>query len=151
MAELQDKIEADLKSALKNRNDVELSTLRLLKSEIQYESTKGGASAMTDADIEGVVKRAIKKRKESIEQFQKAGRQDMADKEQAELVVLERYLPPAVSEAEIQQAIDEIFEKVKPEGPKDMGKVMGPVMAKFKGQNIDGSIVRELVQTRLKG
>ncbi len=151
MAGLQEKIQNDLKNALKNRAEVELGTLRLLKSDLQYEMTKTGASEMADEAVHAVIKTAVKKRKDAIAEYEKAGRAEKAELEKQELAILERYLPAAVSAAEIKKAIDETFEKVKPAGPKDIGKVMGQVMARFKGQNIDGNLVNKLVRERLEG
>lgn len=151
MAGLLQQIQDDLKSALKNKAQAELAALRLLKSDIQYEMTKTGADSLADDAVQAVIKTAVKKRKDAIAEYQKGGRADKAEAEQNELEILERYLPEAVGEEAIKSAIDEIVAKVKPEGPKDMGKVMGPVMAKFKGQNIDGKLVNKLVSERLKG
>ena len=151
MATLYETIESDLKTALKARSQVELGVLRLLKSDLQYEMNRDGSDSLADEVVETIIRRNIKKRRESIEQFEKAGRQELAEGEQAELVILEKYLPPEVSEAEITKVLDEVWAKVNPTGPADMGKVMGPVMGRFKGQNIDGNKVRALVQARLNG
>ena len=151
MATLYETIESDLKTALKARSQVELGVLRLLKSDLQYEMNRDGSDSLADEVVETIIRRNIKKRRESIEQFEKAGRQELAEGEQAELVILEKYLPPEVSEAEITKVLDEVWAKVNPTGPADMGKVMGPVMGRFKGQNIDGNKVRALVQALLNG
>ena len=151
MAGLLKQIQDDLKTALKNKEGERLAALRLLKSDLQYEMTKTGASDMDDGAVQAVIKTAVKKRKDSIAEFEKAGRGDSAAKEQAELDILEGYLPEAVSEDTIKAAIEEVVAKVKPEGPKDMGKVMGQLMGRFKGQNIDGKLVNKLVSERLKG
>lgn len=151
MGELFEKIQSDMRAAMKSRDQVRLGTLRLLKSDLQYEMNRDGADDMADEAVETIIRRNIKKRKEAIDQFTKAGRAEQAAGEQAELTILEDYLPPAVSEEEIVRVLDEVWAKVQPSGPADMGKVMGPVMGRFKGQNIDGNIVRTLVQQRLQG
>ncbi|MCR9144905.1 MAG: GatB/YqeY domain-containing protein [bacterium] len=151
MAKLLDQIQVDMKAAMKARSQVELGTLRLLKSDIQYEMTRDGSDDLADDKVEAIIRRNIKKRKDSIDQYKKAGRDESAASEQAELEILEKYLPPAVGDDEIQKVIDEVFAKVNPTGPGDMGKLMGPVMGRFKGQNIDGSRVKELVQARIAG
>lgn len=151
MAGLLQQIQDDLKSALKNKAEAELATLRLLKSDLQYEMNKTGVREMADEAVQAVIKTAVKKRKDAIAEYEKAGRGEKAAAEQTELEILERYLPAAVAEDVIVRAIDEIVAKVKPEGPKDMGKVMGQVMGRFKGQNIDGKLVNKLVSERLKG
>ncbi|MCB1308394.1 MAG: GatB/YqeY domain-containing protein [Leptospiraceae bacterium] len=150
MGQLQDKIEADLRHALKNRLQQELATLRLLKSDLQYELTKDGSSEMDDEQVKVVLKRAVKKRRESIEQFEKAGKTEQAAQEQAELEIIERYLPAAVSAAEVERLVDEVCASVNPTGPSDMGKVMGAVMGKLKGQNVEGKLVKDLVQKKLQ-
>lgn len=154
MSELLNKIQSDIKAALKSKSEAELSALRLLKSDIQYEMTKSGAKDLADEEIQNLIKRAIKKRSEAIEQYKKAGREDSAAHEAQEAEVLKRYLPAEVSDDAILKAIDEVFaetfQAVKP-GPSDAGKVMGKIMARFKGQNVNGAHVKELVQKRLTG
>lgn len=150
MSGLIDQIQADLKAAMKAKATAELSALRMLKSDLQYEMTKTGVQTLTDEEVQAAVKRAIKKRKESIEQFQKAGRTEQAEAEQAEAKVLERYLPAEVAQEAIEKALAEIIAGIGTVGPGDMGKVMGQLMARFKGQNIDGGKVRVLVQERLQ-
>jgi uncharacterized protein YqeY len=91
----------------------------------------------------------VKQRRDSIEQFRAGGRQDLVDREQAEVVFLERYLPPAADDAAINQAIEAAVTETGASGPKDMGKVMKAVMAKLMGLTVDGRTVSELVKTRL--
>jgi hypothetical protein len=152
MAKLLEQIQSDLKAALKARSQVELGVLRLLKSDLQYEMSRDGSDTLADETVEVIIRRNIKKRKEAIEQFTKAGRAETAAGEQAELEILEKYLPPALSEAEIQKVINEVWELVGPTGPGDMGKLMGPLMGRFKsaGQNVDGALVKALVQARFQ-
>ncbi|MEQ9366586.1 MAG: GatB/YqeY domain-containing protein [Leptospirales bacterium] len=151
MAKLLEQIQADMKAAMKARSQTELGTLRLLKSDIQYEMTRDGSDDLADDKVEAIIQRNIKKRRDSIDQYTKAGRAESAASEQAELEILEKYLPPAVGDDEIQKVIEEVFAKVNPTGPGDMGKLMGPVMGRFKGQNIDGARVKELVQAKISG
>lgn len=151
MAELQEKIQQDIKQAMKNKEQVKLSALRMLKSEMQYELTKTGAKELSNDDVMSVIKRAVKKRKDSIEQFTDAGRSDLAETEQQELDVLKVYLPEEVSEETIKAIIDEVFSKMNPQGPSDMGKIMGAVMGRLKGQTFDGTQVNKLVKQRLEG
>lgn len=150
MAELFEKIQKDLGAALRARTEDVLSTLRMLKSDLQYEMTKTGAKDLPDADVQAAIQRSIKKRKESIEQFKAAGRKDMADKEAGEIAILEKYLPAQVPDKDIAAAIEEAVKAMNP-APGDVGKVMGKVMGKFKGQNIDGNKVKEMVQKRIGG
>ncbi len=146
MAILQKKIETDMAKAMKDREQNILSTLRMLKSDMQYEMTKTGAKELDDSQVETLLKRAVKKRKESIEQFEKANREDLLEKEKLELTILEGYLPPSVSEQEIQAVILKVFAEIKPKGPQEIGKVMGSVMGAFKGKNVDGNLVKNLIQ-----
>ncbi len=149
MPDLYSKIEEDLRAALKAKQELKLSTLRLLKSDIQYEMTKTGVKSFADDEITAIIKKAVKKRKESQEQFSKAGRMEQAKRESDEIDVLKNYLSAEVSEEDISKAIDETIKEMKP-GPGDTGKVMGKVMNRFKGQNIDGSVVKQLVQQKLQ-
>jgi len=149
MSALQARIQEELKAAMKAKAEVELQTLRLLKSDIQYEMSKDGSSELSDEAVMGIIRRNIKKRKESIEQYEKGGRPDQAKAERDELVILERYLPAAVSQEDIKKAIEDAVLEMKP-APGDVGKVTGRVMGKFKGQNIDGALVKELVSARLQ-
>jgi len=148
MPSLLEKLEEDLKAALKAKSEIELSVLRLLKSDIQLEKTKPGNVDLTDEFIQSLIKRAVKKRNESIEQFSKAGRNELAEKEQKEIEILQKYLPVEISQDQINPVIEEIINKT--EGEKHTGKITGMVMARFKGQNINGSLVKELVEKRLK-
>lgn len=149
MSGLLEKIQEDLKAAMRAKAVLELGTLRLLKSDIQYEMTKAGATTLPDADIQNIVKRAIKKRRESVEQFRGAGREEQAQSEETEAAILERYLPASVPDALIEDAVADVIAKLGAASGADMGRVMGQVMGRFKGQNVDGTRVREIVQSRL--
>lgn len=146
---LQAKINEDLKEAIKTKQEPLLSTLRLLKADIQYELTKTGAQQLIDEQIIALIKRGYVKRTDAIQMYEKANRTDLADKEKAEAEVLKSYLPPEVTEEQILTALEKIIAEVKPAGPKDIGKVMGRVMAEFKGLNIDGSKVSAIVKSKL--
>ncbi|EQA43261.1 YqeY-like protein [Leptospira broomii serovar Hurstbridge str. 5399] len=146
---LQAKINTDLKEAIKSKQEPLLSTLRLLKADIQYELTKTGAQELSDEQIIVLIKRSYVKRTDAIQMYEKANRSDLADKEKAEAEVLKSYLPPEVSEDQILGVLDKIVAELKPTGPKDIGKVMGRVMAEFKGLNIDGSKVSAIVKSKL--
>lgn len=149
MPTLQEKIGEDIKDAMRKKEEVRLGTLRMLKSELQYEMTKTGASTLEDDLVMTLIRRAIKKRQEAKDQFEKGGRPEMAEKEAAEMSVLETYLPAGISEEVVRAKAQEIIAEVKPAGPQDFGKVMGKVMAAFKGQNIDGNTVNRIVRSLL--
>lgn len=150
MGELSQKIQADLLAAMKARQELELGTLRMLKADIQYELTKDGSSELADDRVLDLIRRGIKRRKESIEQFEKGGRAELAAQEKAELSVLERYLPPSLGDEVIEAAIGEALKAMPNASAADTGKVMGQVMARLKGQNADGAHVKALVQKRLQ-
>lgn len=150
MASLQETITEHLKDAMKKKEELRLGTLRMLKSELQYELTKTGAQTLDDDAVLTLIRRGIKKRQEAREQFEKGGRPEMAEKEAAEIKILEVYLPASVSEDVLRKKIEEVIAEVKPAGPQEFGKVMGKVMAAFKGQNVDGNTVNRLVRELVK-
>ncbi|ABZ97672.1 GatB/YqeY domain-containing protein [Leptospira biflexa] len=146
---LQETISSDLKTALKAKDEIVLGTLRLIKAEIQYELTKTGASELTDTAVMQILKINYKRRKDTALEYDKANRPDLSSKELEEAEIIVRYIPKEVSEEEIGKATEEAILELNAAGPQDMGKVMGKVMAKFKGQNIDGSKVSSLVKQAL--
>ncbi|MBL8019747.1 MAG: GatB/YqeY domain-containing protein [Leptospirales bacterium] len=151
MPSLQEKIGEDIKDAMRKKEEVRLGTLRMLKSDLQYEMTKTGAQALEDEIVMKIMRTAIKKRNDAKEQFEKGDRPELAAKEAAEIAVLETYLPANVSEDVIRKKAQEIIAEVKPQGPQDLGKVMGKVMAAFKGQSVDGTTVNKIVKSLLGG
>ncbi|TGL90648.1 GatB/YqeY domain-containing protein [Leptospira congkakensis] len=146
---LQETISTDLKTALKAKDETVLGTLRLIKAEIQYELTKTGASELTDTAVMQILKSNFKRRKDTAVEYDKANRPDLSSKEIQEAEVISRYIPKEVSEEEISIAVNDVIVELNVSGAQDMGKVMGKVMAKFKGQNIDGSKVSSLVKQAL--
>jgi hypothetical protein len=147
---LKDKIQNDLKQAVLSHEEEKLSTIRMLKSALQYfEIQKGGAGyTATDEDVIEVVGREIKKRKESIEMFEKGGRKELADKEKRELDILLGYLPEQLSEEEVRILVDEVISQTGASTIQDMGKVMGALMPKTKGK-ADGQMVSGIVREKL--
>ncbi len=146
---LKERIMADMKEAMKAKDTVRLSTLRLLLSEIKNkEIDKRGE--LTDDEILAVIQKAVKQRRESIQQYKDGGREDLAEKEQKELEVLEAYLPQPLSEEELISLIDEVIKEVGATSMRDMGKVMREIMPKVRGR-ADGKLVNELVKKRLSG
>jgi hypothetical protein len=148
---LQLKINEDLKLALKAKKEPDLSTLRMLKADIQYELTKTGNSSLADEVILQIIKKNIAKRKETALEYRKAQRIDLAEKEEAEAQFLETYLPPAVPEEEIRQLVEKAIQELNVSSIKDMGKVMGKVMGELKGKNVEGSLVSSIVKSKLSG
>lgn len=147
---LKDKIQDELKQAMLAKDEEKLSTIRMLKSAIQYyEIQKGGAGyEAIDEDVVEVVGREIKKRKESIELYEKGGRQELADKEKRELEVLHTYLPEQLSEGEIKKLVDDAISQTGASTMQDMGKVMGVLSPQIKGK-ADGGLVSSIVREKL--
>ena len=147
---LNEKVAADMTAAMKARDAGRLSALRMLKAAIMNKGVEKGRD-LDDAEVQQVVSSLVKQRRDSIEQFQKAGRTDLVDKETAEVGVLEQYLPPAVSAEEIDAAVSAAIAETGATTPKDMGKVMKAVMPKLAGKNADGKAVNEAVRRKLGG
>lgn len=148
---LKKQIIADLTAAMKAKEADKLTVLRSLKTEIQkveIAQRKGQDVELSDAEILAVLTKAAKQRKDSIEQFESANRDDLADKEKFELKIIESYLPAQMSEDEVRSLVEETIKAVGASGPSDMGKVMGALMPKVKGK-ADGSIVNKLVRALL--
>ncbi len=147
---LKEKIQQELKQAMLAKDEFRLSVLRMLKSALQYyEIQKGGAGyEATDEDIIEVAGKEIKKRKESIEMYKNAGREEMAEKEEKEVEILQSFLPEQLSEDAIKDLIDDAITKTGASELKDMGKVMGALMPQIKGK-ADNSLVSALVREKL--
>lgn len=146
---LQEKIYDDLKKALIAKDETKLSTLRLLKSDIQYELTKTGATSISDEQIQNLIKSNQKKRKEASLEYRKANRIDLAEKEEAEEKILADYLPASMPESEIKLVIEKIIIELNAKSPSDSGKVIGKAMQELKGKNAEGSVVSNLVKSLL--
>ena len=146
---LQEKINEDLKSALKSKEEPKLSTLRLLKSDIQYELTKTGASTLNDEQVINLIKANSKKRRETAVEYRKANREDLALKEDSENAILASYLPASMPESEVREVISRIIKELAPKSPAEAGKVIGKVMQELKGKNADGSLVSSLVKSMM--
>lgn len=141
----------DLKSAMKAQEADKLRVLRSLKAKIlekEISERTGGESNITDEQVIEVLMKAAKQRKESIDQFEKGGRDDLVEKEQDELVIIEKYLPKMLSDDEIRQAVNEQIKKSGAKDLSDMGKIMGMMMGQLKGK-ADGSAVSRIVKEEL--
>jgi uncharacterized protein YqeY len=141
---LQTKLEADLKTAMLARQEVTRDTLRLLISEMKRKQVELLKDTLTPDEELSVVQKAQKMRHESIETFDKNNRKDLADKERAELSVIQIYLPKLMSEDETRAAVKGVLAELGITAKKDMGAVMKPVMAKYKGQ-VDGKLVQRIL------
>jgi uncharacterized protein YqeY len=136
--------------AMKARDQQRLVALRMLKTALMNREIERGR-ALDENESRQVVSSLVKQRRDSIEQFVKGGRQDLADKETAEITILETYLPPAVESADLEQIVDAAIASTGASSPKDMGRVMKAVMAELAGKTVDGKIVNELVRRKLGG
>ncbi|MFQ5934009.1 MAG: GatB/YqeY domain-containing protein, partial [Dehalococcoidia bacterium] len=140
---LKEKMQADLLEATRNKDEIRRSTLRLLKSSI-LNAEKGKRRILSDEEVVEVLFREIKSRKESIAEFRKGNRADLVDREEAELAVVQSYMPQQMSREEITRAAQQVIGEIGAEGPSDTGKVMGRLMPQLRGK-ADGKEVNEVV------
>jgi uncharacterized protein len=147
---LTEQLTKSIAEAMKARDQVRLSTLRMLKAGLTNREVERGRP-LNDAEDLQVVAGLVKQRRESIDQFAKGGRQDLVAKETAELAILETYLPPALGAEDLERIVSEVVAETGAASPKDMGKVMKGVMARLAGATVDGKAVNELVKKRLAG
>lgn len=150
---LKDRVSEDIKTAMKAKDKLRLETVRSIKKVIiEEESTARGKGqdGLTDEQELEVLTRLAKQRKDAIAQYTDANREDLADKEAAELAIIEEYLPAQLSDAEVEAVIDALIAKTGAASPKDMGKVMGPAMKELKGR-ADGAKVQAIVKSKLAG
>jgi uncharacterized protein YqeY len=147
---LTDRLTHDIAEALKARDQIRLSALRMAKAALMNASVSKGRD-LEDAEGQQVLAGLIKQRRDSIEQFGAAGRTDLVERETAEIAVLERYAPPAVSADDLAHAVDAAIADTNATGPKDLGRVMKAVMGALAGRTVDGKAVNELVRKKLGG
>jgi uncharacterized protein YqeY len=149
---LVEQIQKDITAAMKAREEQRLSTLRMVKSALKNREIEKMAP-LDDKESQAVLSTLIKQRKESVEQFTKGGRQEMADKEAAEIVLIETYLPKAAGDAEVVAGVKAVIAEMGSSTMKDMGTVMKNAMARFNaaGMRVDGKMVSEAVKKELAG
>jgi hypothetical protein len=145
-----ERISEDMKGAMRSRDALKLGALRMAKAALMNREVERGR-ALDEAESQQVLASLIKQRRDSIEQFEKGGRTDLAEKEQAEIGLLEIYLPPPVAAAEVERAVDDAVRETGATSPKDMGRVMKAAMAKFAAGQVDGKVISELVKRKLAG
>jgi uncharacterized protein YqeY len=146
---LRDKINEDLTAAMKSKDSLRLSVLRMMKTAIKNREIELRAE-LEDAQSIQVLSTLIKQRRDSVEQFTSGGRPELADKEAAEIKIIEAYLPAAVSDDEIERVVDEVVRETGAASPKDIGGVMKQCMARFAGKVVDGKRVNAAVRRRLE-
>jgi uncharacterized protein YqeY len=146
---LPDRLSEDLKHAMKAKDQLRMDTIRMIKAAF-FNKEIELKKQLDEVDMNDVLMTLVKQRRDSASQYQKAKRDDLADKELKEIVIVESYLPPALSQEEIVRVIDNVVRETGAGGAKDMGKVMKAIMAKLAGQTIDGKQISDLVRARLK-
>ncbi len=147
MGKLSEQIRADLTESMKARNAERTSTLRMLQSAIKYQQIETGHE-LSDEEVLAVIRKAVKQRHDSIEQFTKGNRPELAAKEASELELLKVYLPPDLSDADLEAGIQDIIASTGAQSKKDMGKVMKEATAKYRGV-VDGKKIQEVVSRLL--
>ena len=145
---LRDQVNADISAAMKAKDQTRLSALRMLKAAVMNKGIEKGHD-LDDGEVLQVVASLVKQRRDSIEQFSKAGRNDLVEKETSEIKVLEQYQPPAASAEEIEAAVAAAIAETGATTAKDMGKVMKAVMPKLAGKTAEGKAINEVVRKRL--
>ena len=145
---LKQRITSDMTAAMKSKDASRLSTLRMVKAAVQNrEIEKGGE--LSDEELTKALQSLVKQRRDSVEQYEKAGRAELAEKERAETAVIEEYLPQAASREEIERAVAEAIAETGATSLKEMGAVMKAAMARLAGRNADGRTVNEVVRMKL--
>lgn len=145
---LKQQIISDLTASMKAQDAARTSTLRMVKAAFMNREIEKG-SELDDEEMMKLLRSLVKQRRDSVEQYEKGGRQELADKEQSEIVVIEAYLPQAASREEIEKAIDAALAETGATSMKDMGRVMKAAQTALAGKNADGRVVSDLVKTKL--
>ena len=145
---LVERLSADIAGAMRARDQGRLSALRMAKAALMNSEVQRGR-ALEDAEAQQVIASLIKQRRDSIEQFKAGGRPELAEREAAEIAILEAYLPPPLDAAEIDRAGDEAIAETAARSPKDLGRVMKAVMNRFAGRAVDGKMINERVRQKL--
>lgn len=145
---LKERIISDMTAAMKAKDAARLSTLRMVKASVMNREIEKG-SALTDEELTKAMQSLVKQRRDSIEQYEKAGRQELADKERAEIEVIESYLPQAATREEIEQAVVAAISETNATSMRDMGAVMKAVQASLAGRSADGRMISEIVKAKL--
>ena len=145
---LQEKIQSQMVEAMRSKDSLRLSVLRMMKSALQLKAVEK-MKPLEENEVIAVLNILVKQRKDSVEQFRNGGREELARKEEAEIKIIEEYLPAAASEEDVRRAIDEAVEETGAASIKDMGKVMKASLARLAGKTADGARVSQLVKEKL--
>jgi len=145
---LMERIQKDLTEAMMSKDELRLSVLRMVKSALKYKEIEK-VRKLEDAEALQVLQTLMKQRRESVEQFAKGGRQDLADKETKEIAILENYMPAAPSDADLNTAIEAAITETGANSPKSMGAVIKAAKVRLEGKTVDGKVLSERVKERL--
>jgi len=145
---IQEKIQSQMADAMRNKHQLRLSVLRMMKAAVKNKEIDK-MKPLDENEVMAVLNTLVKQRKDSVEQFRNGGREELAQKEEAEIKIIEEYLPSAASEDDIRKAIDEAVEETSAASMKDMGKVMKAALARLAGRSADGSRVSQMVKEKL--
>jgi uncharacterized protein len=145
---LLEKLNQDMKQAMKNRDKETLGVIRMIKASIQNESIKLGKDTLSEDEDLTILSREVKQRKDSLQEFKSAGRDDLVKKMETEISIVQRYMPEQLSEEELSEIIQQTIQEVNATTKKDMGKVMSAVMPKVKGK-ADGTQIKDIVLKHL--
>ena len=145
---IQEKIQSQMTDAMRSKDQLRLSVLRMMKSAVKLKEVEK-MKPLEENEVIAVLNTLVKQRKDSVEQFRKGGREELAQKEESEIKIIEEYLPAAASEDEIRKAINEAVEETGAASMKDMGKVMKATLARLAGKSADGSRVSQMVKEKL--
>lgn len=145
---LQEKIQSHLADAMRSKDSLRLSVLRMMKAAVKNKEIDE-MKTLDEGEVLAVLNTLVKQRKDSVEQFRKGGREELAQKEEAEIKIIEEYLPAAASEEDIRRAIEEAVQETGAASIKDMGKVMKAARERLAGKSVDGGRVSQLVKEKL--
>jgi uncharacterized protein len=145
---LQDKIQSDIADAMRSKETLKLGVLRMMKAAVKNKEIEK-MKPLEEPEVLAVFNSLVKQRKDSVEQFRNGGREELARKEEAEILIIEQYLPAGASDADILQAIEAAIQETGATSAKDMGKVMKATLAKLAGKTADGSKVSQMVKEKL--
>jgi uncharacterized protein len=146
---LKEQLDADLKAAMRDKDTLKLSVVRMLKSAVKYREIEL-MKPLDDAGVEGVIGSLVKQRRDSVEQYRAGNRQDLAEKEEAEIKILQAWLPQQLTPDELRAKVEEAIAKTNAQGPKDMGAVMKALIPEVQGK-AEGKAVSDMVKARLSG
>lgn len=148
MATLKERIDSELKDAMRSKKELETSVLRMLKSAVKYKEVEPGAKALDDAGVLQVIATLVKQRRDSVDQYRQGGRPELADKEEKEIAILQAFLPQQLTKEELAKEVAAAVAAAGAKGPKDMGAVMKAVMPRVQGK-AEGKAISEEVKSQL--